>query len=139
MTTELKEEEFMTDRTQTLRDMLRYPFSKDDLVPAVREISRLLIAFDMDIANLLELKKEVTNLQKLIVEFMATQQTRPIGSMPAACASTELPKENEKFMSWDYMKKRVLPSVIAWAVILLVGGLAAALWLAFRNALGLNK
>jgi hypothetical protein len=61
------------DRTAYLRDMLQYNLTKDDLIPVVREIARLMVSINSDISTLPELRNEIAKTQKLFLDFMEDQ------------------------------------------------------------------
>lgn len=86
------------DRTAYLRQMLDFPMTKDDLIPAVREIARLMIAFNADLSTLSEMRNILATMQKLQIEFMEDQlsyrQKREEADLHAASAKAEQVKED---------------------------------------------
>lgn len=58
------------DRTASLKNMLTVPMAKDEIVPVLREVSRLIILFDADLSTLPEMRNMLAVMQKLQMEFM---------------------------------------------------------------------
>jgi len=122
------------DRTNTLRILLQYPTTFDDVVPLVREIARLVIWFDNDLRDLSKMKEILEDLRVVVLDFLsnAVQEKQHSASPPAG----DPPKPtSHKFMSWEYMKERVFPSVIAWMLIAVFGFVFYGIYLAIYNAL----
>lgn len=63
------------DRTAYLRDMLQYPMSKDDLVPVVREMARLMVSINSDLSTLPDLRNGLARMEKFFLKFMEDQLT----------------------------------------------------------------
>lgn len=133
------------ERTSYLREQMKYPLTKDDLIPMVREIAKLLIALEEDIACLPGLAEQVGNLNTLIVSLSLeagkhkddglSDDERRKKAIAAAKATLELYGQGKDpepaFLSWPYWKKNIMPSIVSWATLAVIGFVLYGIWLAF--------
>lgn len=77
------------DRAQYLRDFMKYPITKDDIVTVTREMARLLIALNDDMAALPEIRSMMASTQKLVIDFMQDQLTYRLTRQEAELKNAE--------------------------------------------------
>ena len=92
-------------RTQTLKDMLKYELKEEDLVPAVRELARIVLNIYENVSTLPEIRAGIASTQRLVLDFLADQlqarrsreaQELEIANIAAQKAGEKLKQTNEK-------------------------------------------
>jgi hypothetical protein len=116
---ERKTQKAPEDRTSTLRAMLKYEMKQSDLVPAMREVSRLIIEIHDVLASLPDLRASVASTQALVINFVNDQlkerrdresRELEIAELSAEKARSKLGNTEERIRTIKFpIKPEVLP------------------------------
>lgn len=152
------------DRTEFLRDLLQHPMTKEDLVPAVREMARLMVSMHSEISAMPDLRNNIARLEKLFLDFMEDQlvfrQQREEKELAQAkekaqqagydlnrtsqkikaiqlTGRTGVPMLLEKLTTWVWFRDRVLPYLTVTVITLVTALIGNAIWVYFKFKLGI--
>lgn len=154
------------DRTAYLRSLLNKEMTPELVIDVAREVARLAVEQDKDLARIPFIANQLAGLSLQLQEFiqdqLLTRQKREKSEADFYRVQYEQKKKDEQFTSqkieavrmvppsivaaaptpvplspwtpvWIWFREKILP----WAVILLIGFLANAVWVYFKLKLGL--